>query len=265
MASATEVRASLNTQARRRHSSCPFLALLTSHTPDEAACPRPRTLARARALAPSPSPGPTQMVRRVIKLHESAMKKIFRKHAKADKNKETMELQEFLDLFHASGTVDSRGGPLTPKRVQETFILSQLDEGMVEVRRRALPCPLLAASLAPVPGALLHLVVSRRQVWRTAKDPCTTLIFPEFMEAIGRAALFKFEVDKISTVERKMHEMCQLVIASPVGKVSGAQPQAAPNPTTPARSERRRAIMPEMAGQSMHSVLKYKPAEGAPA
>ena len=113
------------------------------------------------------------MVRRVIKLHESAMKKIFRKHAKADKNKETMELQEFLDLFHASGTVDTRGGPLTPKRVQDTFILSQLDEGMVEVRRRALPCPLLAASLAPVPGALLHLVVSRRQVWRTAKDPCT--------------------------------------------------------------------------------------------
>ena len=49
--------------------------------------------ALALPLALTPRATPDQ-VRRVNKLHETAHRKIFRKHAKADVSKETMELQE---------------------------------------------------------------------------------------------------------------------------------------------------------------------------
>ena len=56
------------------------------------------------------------------------------------------------------------------------------------------------------------------------------------MEALGRAALFKYEADKVSSVERKVHEMCQLIIASPVGRAAGAQqPSQAGNAGADAR------------------------------
>ena len=48
------------------------------------------------------------------------------------------------------------------------------------------------------------------------------------MEALGRAALFKYEADKVCSVERKVHEIFQLMRAS-LGKTGkGRRPTAPP-------------------------------------
>ena len=189
----------------------------------------------------------TQMVRRVIKLHATAMRKVFRKWAKADKTKETIELSEFAEMMKLSGVMDKEGaanlrevreggGPgLGRKQVADAFVLAQLDDGLAEG-------------------------------WRNAKDPCTQLIFPEFMEAIGRVSLCKYKADTISTTERKLHEVCQLIIASPAGcpKAHAAAQDAAAaraggSPHGDRHGRRRGPTLMETAGHSMHSMLKYKP------
>ena len=69
--------------------------------------------------------------------------------------------------------------------------------------------------------------------WKYAADSCKTLIFPEFEEALGRAALVKFEHDHLSSDERKVHEIVQLLLASPAGIPK-------PKPAEPRRPARRR-------------------------
>ena len=184
----------------------------------------------------------TQMVRRVIKLHTTAMRKVFRKWSKADKTKETIELSEFIEMMKASGVMDKEGPAnhkevkegsvgLGRKQVADAFVLAQLDDGLAEG-------------------------------WRNAKDPCTQLIFPEFMEAIGRVALYKYKADTISTTERKLHEVCQLIIASPAGLPKAQDAAAAAlggSPLGDRHARRRGPTLMETAGLSMHSVLKYKP------
>ena len=115
------------------------------------------------------------------------------------------------------------------------------------------------ASVAP----LCHRLA---EGWRNAKDPCTQLIFPEFIEAVGRVALYKYKADTISTTERKLHEVCQLIIASPAGlpKAQAAAQDAAAaalggSPLGDRHARRRGPTLMETAGLSMHSVLKYKP------
>ena len=104
----------LTTQMVRRVSLAPAPTLILTLTPPTLHSslspppdPSPFTVALALtltlilALAPvlalplalTPRATPDQ-VRRVNKLHETAHRKIFRKHAKADVSKETMELQE---------------------------------------------------------------------------------------------------------------------------------------------------------------------------
>ena len=104
----------LTTQMVRRVSLAPAptpILTLTLPTLHSSASPHPDpspftvalalTLTLILALAPvlalplalTPRATPDQ-VRRVNKLHETAHRKIFRKHAKADVSKETMELQE---------------------------------------------------------------------------------------------------------------------------------------------------------------------------
>ena len=73
------------------------------------------------------------------------------------------------------------------------------------------------------------------------------------MEALGRAALFKYEADKVSSVERKVHEMCQLIIASPVGRAAGAQ-QASQAGNTGADG-RRRGVHLVTDENSLHALL----------
>jgi hypothetical protein len=80
------------------------------------------------------------------------------------------------------------------------------------------------------------------------------------MEALGRAALFKYEADKVSSVERKVHEMCQLIIASPVGRAAGAQqPSQAGVAGADARRGRGAHLVTDE--NSLHALLKYKPGE----
>ena len=76
----------LTTQMVRRVSLAPASTLILTLT--LALAP---ALALPLALTPRATP---DQVRRVNKLHETAHRKIFRKHAKADVSKETMELQE---------------------------------------------------------------------------------------------------------------------------------------------------------------------------
>ena len=79
------------------------------------------------------------------------------------------------------------------------------------------------------------------------------------MEALGRAALFKYEADKVSSVERKVHEMCQLIIASPVGRAAGAQ--QASQAGNAGADARRRGVHLVTDENSLHALLKYKPGE----
>jgi len=163
--------------------------------------------------------------RRVMQLHRTAMRKVFELHAKVDKSKETIELSEFMGLFQLGGLVDSSssgdGSTLSRKEVENAFIFAQLDEEMAAL-------------------------------WRATVNPCTTLIFPEFFEAVGRIALKKFQSDGISSVDRKLHEMCQLIIAGPAGLPHNEHGIGALRPTS--RSGRRAPLMPQM--KSMMTGLK---------
>ena len=62
----------------------------------------------------------------------------------------------------------------------------------------------------------------------------TAVGFPEFVDAIQRAAMLKFDTDHKTPVDLKIHEMCLLLIFGPAG------PLVAP----PARS----AVPPALAG-----------------
>ena len=54
--------------------------------------------------------------------------------------------------------------------------------------------------------------------WLGAGDNrCKELIFAEFVDAVMRASLLKFESDSTTPVDLKVHEMCLLLTFGPAG------------------------------------------------
>ena len=74
--------------------------------------------------------------------------------------------------------------------------------------------------------------------WMEAGEgACCELIFPEFVEAILRSGLLKFDEDSKTPTDLKIHEMCLLLLFGP----AGFQPMSAPriNPMSLSGAERR--------------------------
>ena len=128
-------------------------------------------------------------VARMLKLHQKQLLKVFRKHAKSSMSAtgvhdDTMQYDEWVALMKKAELLDDS---LSRVVLTDCFVKAQLDDSAVAVE------------------------------WKNAADSCKTLIFPEFEEALGRAALVKFEHDHLSSDERKVHEIVQLLLASPAG------------------------------------------------
>lgn len=158
------------------------------------------TFDRAKAR---PSVFASSAVRHKLTIHETHLKSLFSKWATSDDSRQTMQLDEWIELNVAAKTT---GVDLNEAKVVEAFV---------------------AALVGERPDAL--------QLWEEAGDAaCKELIFPEFVDAIQRAAMLKFDTDHKTPVDLKIHEMCLLLIFGPAG------PLVAP----PARS----AVPPALAG-----------------
>ena len=57
----------------------------------------------------------------------------------------------------------------------------------------------------------------------TGEKACAELIFPEFVEAILRAGLFKFSADETTPMDLKIHEMCLLLSFGAAGPLQQAR------------------------------------------
>jgi len=135
-------------------------------------------------------------VRKVYNRHARALFRIFAHWSRTDEQHATMSLPEWLAMFKESGLIEQRS--FTRRQAIDVFVLAQLDE-------------LAAAGLGQ------------------GEDGCDTAIYQEFEEAIGRAALAKFESDKITSTEAKIHEFVELLIASRAGVVANARPASVAN------------------------------------
>lgn len=125
-------------------------------------------------------------VRQKLTIHESRLKKLFYRWAVTDETRETVQLSEFLEMFAGS---DIMGADLNEGHLTKAFV---------------------HAMLGPFEGGY--------EQWVEAGDKaCTELIFSEYVEAIMRAALFKFESDTRTPVDLKVHEVCLLLIFGPAG------------------------------------------------
>ena len=137
------------------------------------------------ARAPS-SPFTSAAVRQKLTIHETRLKQLFRKWAKQDETRQTIHLDEWLAMFRASGII---GYDLDEAKLREAFVI---------------------AILGDHENALAS--------WDEAGEAaCCELIFPEFVEAILRAAMLKLKDDKRTTIDLKIHEICLLLIFGPAG------------------------------------------------
>lgn len=140
------------------------------------------------------SPFTAPAVRQKLTVHETKLKKLFRKWSTADEARQTINLTEWIDMFAASSLI---GADLDQERLTEAFVVAQLGDHA---------------------GAFEH--------WLEAgESACRELIFPEFVEAILRAALMKFSLDEATPVDLKIHEMCLLLIFGPAGLHNAPPPR----------------------------------------
>ena len=133
-----------------------------------------------------PTPFTSAAVRQKLTIHESNLKKLFRKWATSEGSAQTMSLHEWHEMFAASGLTT---GDLTETKLTEAFVHAMLGdhEGAYEE-------------------------------WEEAgKSASVELSFPEFVEAIMRAGLYKFEADERTPIDLKVHEICLLLICGPAG------------------------------------------------
>ena len=149
----------------------------------------PPALARLRQLRRGPravEPFTSAAVRQKLTIHETRLKQLFRKWAKQDETRQTIHLDEWLAMFRASGII---GYDLDEAKLREAFVI---------------------AILGDHENALAS--------WDEAGEAaCCELIFPEFVEAILRAAMLKLKDDKRTTIDLKIHEICLLLIFGPAG------------------------------------------------
>ena len=153
------------------------------------------------------TPFTSAAVRQKLTIHESRLKTLFRKWATEDETRQTINMTEWMDMFAASGVI---GPDLTEAKLREAFVIAELGDH---------------------PGALAS--------WEEAgEDACCELIFPEFVEAILRAAMLKFDNDPKTPIDLKIHELCLLLIFGP----AGLQPPPASNDLQPLSGVERRAM-----------------------
>ena len=156
----------------------------------------------------SSTPFTSAAVRQKLTIHETNLKSLFGKWAVPDETRQTINLSEWLDMYAASGIM---AADLTEDSLKEAFIVAELGDH--------------------------HGVVAQ---WEEAGEvACCDLIFPEFVEAILRAALLKWAADKVTPIDLKIHEMCLLLIFGPAGvRTSGMADSLLP----PLSGVERRAI-----------------------
>lgn len=115
--------------------------------------------------------------------HSAKLQAIFEAYTSKDNSKEHMGLitfDDWLHMFKAAQLIDSA---LTITELRQAFVSAQIDEALVDFEA----------------------------------DSCRTLIYIEFEEALGRAALLKFAEDDVASDAEKVNEIVTLLIASPVG------------------------------------------------
>jgi hypothetical protein len=57
------------------------------------------------------------------------------------------------------------------------------------------------------------------ETWQEAgEQACSEILFSEFVDAIMRVALLKFEWDTATTIDIKVHELCLILIFGPGGR-----------------------------------------------
>ena len=135
----------------------------------------------------APAPFASPSVRQKLVIHEPKLKALFRKWAVEDDTHETIKLGEFLDMFAASGTM---GADLTDEMLTRDFVVAMLGDHEGSFDK-----------------------------WAEAGDKaCQDLIFSEFVEAVMRAALSKYEGDADTAVDLKVHELCLLLVFGPAAK-----------------------------------------------
>jgi len=147
--------------------------------------------------------------RRVYEREQKALTRIFNYWARLDQNN-TMSMDEWLAMFKASELMDHQG--LQRRQLVRSFVHAQLDEDEVDEEHK------------------------------DVDDTCQTLIYPEFEEALGRAALAKFDADELTPTEAKLHEFIELLIASKAGYAASARGTAEEEGGTSRRYGRRSNI-----------------------
>lgn len=138
-------------------------------------------------------------VRQKLTIHETKLKKVFSKWAQVDETHETIDIDEWISMFAASGLVDAppkagRAEGLTRRQLRQAFVVAMLGEHE---------------------GAF--------DDWSAQAEPCRELIFPEFVDAIMRSALVKYASDPHTPVDLKVHELCLLLISGPAGAAAGVK------------------------------------------
>jgi len=134
------------------------------------------------------SPFTSPAVRQKLTIHETKLKKLFKKWATTDEHRQTINMAEWLDMFKAS---DIMGRDMDEEKLMRAFVVAELGDHQ-----------------------------NAYSEWQEAggvEKACAELIFPEFVEAILRAALLKFENDPKTPVDLKIHEICLLLIFGPAG------------------------------------------------
>ena len=127
----------------------------------------------------SPTPFNSSAVRQKLTIHETKLKSLFRKWATSDESRQTIHLSEWLDMYAASGIM---AADLTEDTLKEAFIVAMLGDHSGVVAK-----------------------------WEEAgESACSELIFPEFVEAILRAAMLKWVSDTTTPIDLKIHEMFSL-------------------------------------------------------
>ena len=128
-------------------------------------------------------------VRQKLIIHETKLKRLFRKWALEDGTKQTILISEVVEMFDVSRICDKRTMDLGSEQVTQACVLAMLGDH---------------------DGAY--------EQWLGAGDNrCKELIFAEFVDAVMRASLLKFESDSTTPVDLKVHEMCLLLTFGPAG------------------------------------------------
>jgi len=135
-----------------------------------------------------PAPFAQVPVRQKLIIHENQLRNLFRKFAVQDEKHELISLDEFQEMFRRS---DTMGPDLTEDILRRDFAVTML-------------------------GGHAR---SHEQWLDAGAAACKHLLFSEFVEAVMRAALSKYQDDHDTPVDMKVHELCLLLVYGPASLV----------------------------------------------